>query len=104
MAAGQGAPAVHDEAGRARIADGDRLAAALAPGSARFFSLLFAVGHDLRIAVGADLTSVRAARERLELLARPVVLTVVTEFEGSRYAHWSLCSNRLMRGGARTSV
>ena len=80
---------MHDGAGRAGIEGDARAAAALSEAlpCAGLFPLLFSVSHDLGVAVRADFAPMRAARQRLELLARPIVLPVVTEFERSRYAH-----------------
>src|SRR5687768_12132688 len=110
LASRQGAASVHDGAGGRRrerwgvapdravgfvgwaqpTGGGLRCAPPTLLGDSGLLTLLLAVGHDLRVAVRADLPPVRAAGQRLELLARPVVLPVVTELQGGRYAHLRL--------------
>lgn len=52
-----------------------------------FFSFLLPIRHDFRVAIGTDFAPVGSTGQRLELLARAVMLSVIAEFEGRRYAH-----------------
>ncbi len=55
-------------------------------GRAGLFSLELAIRHDLGVAIGAHFAAVSRARQRLELLAWPVMLPVVTELESIRHS------------------
>ncbi len=56
-------------------------------GVAGFLPLQLAIRHDPGVAIRTDFTPVRGARQRFELLAWPVVLTVITELEGIGIRH-----------------
>ena len=81
QAAGRIQPIVAARASQA--ADGIQVAPRVS-GLPGFLPLQLAVGHDTGVAIGADLAPMCAARQRLELFARPVVLAVIAELQRIR--------------------